>query len=213
MTRRLAAPTASDWQRKLRDFGYSVAVDNVAGPQTYGALFAYMGAKDTASAFGGAASLYFPAFSITTGIRIAHFIAQAAVETGDFHYLREIWGPTEAQLGYEGRTDLGNTEPGDGFRFRGRGVFMITGRDNYARYGKRMGLDLVDQPDLAAQPDAALHIACLYWNDHRLNIYADADNILAVSNGINRGNPGSIREPNGYAARKAALAKAKAVLC
>jgi putative chitinase len=65
---------------------------------------------------------------------------------------------------------------------------------------------------LAEQPDTAIHVACLYWNEHRLNEYADADNILGVSNGINRGNPASIREPNGYDARKAALRKAKRVL-
>jgi hypothetical protein len=80
------------------------------------------------------------------------------------------------------------------------------------RYGQRIGVDLVCNPDLAAQPETALHIACLYWSDHHLNDYADADNILGVSNGINRGNPASIREPNGYEARKAALRKARAVL-
>jgi putative chitinase len=101
---------------------------------------------------------------------------------------------------------------GYGQRFLGRGIFQITGRDNYERYGKRCGLDLACNPKLAEDPATALRVACLYWNDHQLNLYADADNILAVSNGINRGNPQSAREPNGYEARKAALRKAKAVL-
>jgi putative chitinase len=78
--------------------------------------------------------------------------------------------------------------------------------------GERLGLDMIDFPGRAADPDTALHIACMYWADHRLNDYADADNILAVSNGINRGNPGSIKEPNGYADRKAAYRKARMVL-
>jgi putative chitinase len=201
-----------DTQRRLRDLGYALAVDGIPGPQTYGALFAYMGAKDTAAQFGAAAAKYFPEFGIDTPLRFAHFFAQAAAETGDFRYLREIWGPTDAQRRYEGRADLGNCIPGDGHRFLGRGIFQITGRDNYERFGKLCGIDLCCSPQLAEQPEMALHIACLYWNEHRLNDYADADNILGVSNGINRGNPASIREPNGYAARKAALAKAKRVL-
>lgn len=199
-------------QHKLNGFGYSLAEDGVAGPKTYAALFAYMGAKDSAPLLGKAAAEQFPQFGITTPLRIAHFIAQAAAETGGFHWLREIWGPTPAQKGYEGRADLGNTTAGDGQRFLGRGIFQITGRDNYSRYGKRVGVDLTNDPKAAESPELALRIACLYWSDHRLNDYADADNILATSNGINRGNPGSIREPNGFAARKAALAKLKAVL-
>jgi putative chitinase len=202
----------ADTQRRLNSFGYQLSTDGIPGPKTYAALFAFMGAKDTAAAFGAAAAQYFPEFEIVTPLRIAHFLAQAAAETGNFRYLREIWGPTEAQQRYDGRDDLGNNEPGDGLKYRGRGVFQITGRDNYLRYGKRLGLDLVDHPELAEDPATALHIACLYWTDHRLNDYADADNILGTSNGINRGNPASIKEPNGYAARKAALRKIKAVL-
>jgi putative chitinase len=201
-----------DSQRRLRELGYAVAVDGLPGPQTYSALFAFMGAKDTAAAFGQAAGKLFPEFGITTPLRVAHFLAQCAAETGNFRYLKELWGPTDAQARYEGRADLGNCVPGDGFKFRGRGIFQLTGRDNYQRFGQRCGIDLVCKPDLAAQPETALHIACLYWSDHRLNDYADADNILGVSNGINRGNPASIREPNGYADRKAQYRKARTVL-
>jgi putative chitinase len=207
-----AAVSVKNWQSRLNGFGYSLAVDGIAGPKTYSALFAYMGAKDTAAAFGQASAADFIKYGITTPLRLAHFLAQAAHETMGFRYLKELWGPTDAQKGYEGRADLGNTLPGDGFRFRGRGIFQITGRDNYRRYGDRTGADLIDHPDAAADPSLALLIACLYWTDHKLNDYADADDILGVSNGINRGNPASIREPNGYADRKAQLAKAKRVL-
>ena len=201
-----------EWQNRLNGYGYSLAVDGDPGPKTYGALFAYMGAKDTAAQFGQAAAKFFPEFGIVTPLRIAHFLAQAATETMGFRYLRELWGPTRQQSDYEHRVDLGNVERGDGFRFRGRGIFQLTGRDNYLRYGKRLGLDLIAHPELAEQPETALHIACLYWADHRLNDYADADNILGTSNGINRGNPASIKEPNGYADRKAALRKIKVVV-
>jgi putative chitinase len=202
-----------DTQAKLNGFGYELKVDGIPGPKTYAALFAYMGAKDTAAELGQAAAKYWPQFHISDSpLRVAHFLAQAAAETGNFRWLRELWGPTPAQKGYEGRADLGNCIPGDGQRFMGRGIFQITGRDNYERFGKLCGVDICCNPDLAQQPDMALHIACLYWNEHHLNDYADADNILGVSNGINRGNPASIREPNGYDARKAALRKAKVVL-
>lgn len=202
-----------DSQKRLVALGYPIAVDGVPGKQTYSALFAYMGAKDTAPIFGAAAAKLFPQFKISDSpLRVAHFLAQCAAETGNFRYLKELWGPTAAQKRYEGRSDLGNCIAGDGFKFRGRGICQITGRDNYQRYGQRLGIDLACNPDKAAEPETALHIACLYWADHRLNDYADADNVLGVSNGINRGNPASIREPNGYAERKAALRRAKAVL-
>lgn len=201
------------WQKRLNTLGYSLTEDNVPGPATYGALFSYMGAKgDRATDLGKAAAKWFPQFGITTGLRTAHFLAQCAHETGGFRYMRELWGPTDAQKRYEGRADLGNCVAGDGHRFLGRGIFQLTGRDNYFRYGQRCGLDLCCNPELAEQPNTALHIACLYWDDASLNKFADADNILAVSNGINRGNPGSIRQPNGFDDRKAQLRRAKAVL-
>src|SRR5690606_17393021 len=70
-------------------------------------------------------------FEITAPTRLAAFLAQVGHESGGFVYAREIWGPTEAQKRYEGRKDLGNTQPGDGSRFRGRGLIQITGRANY----------------------------------------------------------------------------------
>lgn len=204
--------SALQWQQRLNALGYALAEDGAAGALTYGALFAFMGAKDTAPLFGKAAAVQFPKYEITTGLRIAHFLAQAAAETDSFHYLREIWGPTDAQKRYEGRRDLGNIIAGDGHRFLGRGIFQVTGRDNYERYGRRLGLDLVGNPQLAEQPETSLAIACLYWDDKRLNQHADRDDARAVGNGINRGNPASERLPNGFDRRKAELAKAKRIL-
>lgn len=60
-------------------------------------------------------------YGVTTNRRKAHFLAQIAHESGGFQWARELWGPTYAQRRYEGRRDLGNTQPGDGYRFRGRG--------------------------------------------------------------------------------------------
>lgn len=91
----------------------------------------------------------------------AYVLATAWHETGpassNLHMTprREIWGPSRAQLGYEGRSDLGNTVPGDGKRFLGRGYVQITGRRNYARAAFATGRDLLANPDLALEPDTA----------------------------------------------------------
>ena len=125
---------------------------------------------------------------IDTPAREAEFLAQACLETDYFRTLREYWGPTKAQAGYEGRKDLGNVVAGDGKRFMGRGIFQLTGRANYASYGKRLGLDLLKEPQLAERPDISLRIAAMYWNDKGLNAYADKGDTAAISRAINRGN-------------------------
>lgn len=96
--------------------------------------------------------------SMTAAMPITHrayILATAWHETGQFKWLREIWGPTAAQKRYEGRADLGNNVTGDGKRFMGRGYVHITGRRNYTDWGKRLGLDLAGNPALAEQPEIA----------------------------------------------------------
>lgn len=137
-------------------------------------------------------------------LRIAHFIAQATEETEAFQFFTELGGPAYFDR-YEGRRDLGNVKKGDGYLFRGRGIFMLTGRANYAAYGPRLGVDLIKTPGLAADPNIATFAACLYWHDHGCNVLADADDIEGVTHKINGG-------LNGIAWRKLYLIKAKAVL-
>lgn len=168
------------------------------------------------------------------GIRLTHWLAQGAAETGGFTIYEESGAYSAAGLlktfpkyfksasvakayakrpqaifnkTYGGR--LGNTLPGDGFTYRGRGIFQITGKDAYIRYGERLGLDLVNKPELAAIPYNSVKIALLYWSDLKLNEWADRDDILAVSRGINGGNPKRNIQPNGMEHRKAWLAKIK----
>ncbi|HWK64113.1 MAG TPA: hypothetical protein VNS34_04190 [Rhizobiaceae bacterium] len=88
----------------------------------------------------------------------AYILATAWHETGQYRYMREIWGPTAAQKRYEGRTDLGNVVAGDGKKFMGRGFVQITGRRNYADWSRRLGLDLLEEPQLAERPDIAVRI-------------------------------------------------------
>lgn len=118
--------------------------------------------------------------------RTAHFLAQIAHESGGFKYAEEI----ASGAAYEGREDLGNTEPGDGRRYKGRGVIQLTGRANYRRYGELLGLDLERQPGLAALPEVAYRTAALYWLDRNINTDADRDDLKAVTRAINGGTNG-----------------------
>lgn len=129
---------------------------------------------------------------IDTPARIAEFLAQACLETDYFRVLEEY----ASGAAYEGRKNLGNTVAGDGKRFKGRGIFQCTGRANYTAYGKRLGLDLVKEPHLAARPDISVRIAVLYWNDKGLNAYADRGETAAISRAINRGNAKSKLKAN-----------------
>lgn len=148
-------------------------------------------------------------YYINTPLRIAAFLATVGVESGRLVFVREIWGPTLAQQGYEGRADLGNTQPGDGKRFMGRGLIQVTGRSNYVACGKALVLPLVDHPELLEQPSNAALSAGWYWDRHDLNKLADAGRFDSVSRCVNLGNPNSTKTPNGYSERLALYGAAK----
>lgn len=140
-------------------------------------------------------------YEINTPLRVAHFLAQAAHESDGFCTTEEY----ASGRAYEGRADLGNTKAGDGVRYKGRGLFQLTGRANYKAYGPKVGIpDLVDHPERAAEPVVSLMIACEYWKERRggLNRFADQDDILTITKAINGGT-------NGLDDRRRYLAKAK----
>ena len=147
----------------------------------------------------------FNRFEINTPLRMCHFLAQVLHESGKFRYTSEIWGPTRAQTGYEGRTDLGNDQPGDGFKYRGRGWIQLTGKANYRVASDELGEDFVATPDLIKQYPWVAVISGWYWKKHSLNNYADNDDIKTITKRINGG-------LNGFDERKQWLEKAKAVL-
>jgi putative chitinase len=99
---------------------------------------------------------------------------------------------------------LGNTEPGDGFKFRGAGYLQITGRDSYTRHGEAIGINLTVDSDLAAKPENSLLLACEEWKEKRANRLADADDLRAVTKAINGG-------VIGLAERRKLLNAAKAI--
>jgi putative chitinase len=138
---------------------------------------------------------------IDSPARKAAFIAQVAHESGGFKYNEEIASGRD----YEGRRDLGNTQPGDGERFKGRGYIQLTGRANYAAAGKALGLDLVNNPELAARPENAARVAAWYWNSRGLNGLADRGDFDGITKRINGGY-------NGKADRDQYHARAQQVL-
>ena len=129
---------------------------------------------------------WLPHYKIDTPLRICHFIAQIAHESGGLKYWYELGGKSYFSK-YEGRKDLGNNKKGDGYKYRGRGLIQLTGRANYTEMSKKLGVDLINSPDLAVVPEIAIRIACEYWDSRKLNDYADKDNILGITRKINGG--------------------------
>jgi putative chitinase len=108
-----------------------------------------------------------PSYEIDTPQEYCHFLAQACHETDHFNTLCEY----ASGRAYEGRVDLGNTQPGDGVRFKGRGIFQTTGRANYLQLGIKKGRrDLfINNPELLEQPEYAVWSACEFWKTRGLN--------------------------------------------
>ncbi len=236
-------------QQRLRDRGYSLAVDGDFGPISMATLMSFVGQRSSVSslrtALGKAAHREFPKVGITTPLRIAHVLAQQSVETGGFSKMVESMNYSvrglllvfsrsriseadanrlgrksgEGALSVErqsaianilyggewGRRNLGNTEPGDGWRFRGRGIKQTTGRHNYGEVKKVTGIDVVSDPDLLAHPDTGVRAGCIYWDSRKCNELADKDDIVALTKRINGGT-------NGLDDRRKALARAKEIV-
>lgn len=171
------------------------------------------------------------AHGVTSTLRLAHFLAQVAHESAGFsrmvenlnysaNRLRQVWpsrftdelamraaGNPEriANIVYANRLGNGGAASGDGWRYRGRGLIQITGRNNYLRYGQMIGANLAGDPDAAADPATAVRIALAYWQSNGLNEVADADNIEAITQRINGGQHGIDDRRLRLAAAKRAL--------
>jgi putative chitinase len=141
---------------------------------------------------------------IGTPLRVAHFLAQIGHESGDLQYSQELADGSA----YEGRLDLGNTQPGDGPKFKGRGLIQLTGRANYAAYGKARNRDFVTPQNylaIATDKNLVVDVSCWYWTTHNLNRLADNDDLNGITKAINGG-------LNGLSDRAAHLQRAKCLL-
>jgi putative chitinase len=144
---------------------------------------------------------HMPKYDVDNYLRVCHFLAQAAHEAAAFRTLEE-YASGEA---YEGRKDLGNTRKGDGVRYKGRGIFQLTGRANYRDIGKKIGMDLENNPELAESPEVSVLTALEYWRSRNLNPLADKDDVEGITRKINGG-------LNGFEDRKKYLSKIKGIL-
>jgi len=140
-------------------------------------------------------------YKITTPLRQAHFLAQLAHESDRFNALEEYASGAD----YEWRDDLGNVYQGDGVHFKGRGLIQITGRNNYRRCGQALGVDLINHPKRLSDPDLACRSAGWYWDDKKLNLLCDRDDVEEITLIINGG-------LNGLDDRRMLLTAAKRIL-
>lgn len=140
-------------------------------------------------------------YGIDNILRQSAFLAQVAHESGELRYTEEI-ASGEA---YEDRIDLGNTELGDGKRYKGRGYFQITGRANYKACGEDLELDLINHPELLETTANAALSAGWFWDKKHLNELADKPDFVLICKRINGG-------LNGYKSRLDYYERAKQVL-
>lgn len=182
-------------------------------------------AAHRAALFVPALNAHLPQFSIDTPRRVAAFLAQAAHESAEFERLieslnyssaeriREVFGtdiktvtearrfvrrPQElANRVYARQNGNGDVASGDGWRYRGRGIFQLTGRANYRLCGKALGLDLETSPDLLLEPENAVASACWFWGWRGLNDAADRGDLRRMTRLINGGLNG-LAERNAY---------------
>lgn len=155
-----------------------------------------------------------PKFGIDTPLRKAHFLAQVAHESGGLKYsaenlnysaqgLRSVFGkyfktneiaaayarqPEKiANKVYADRMGNGNEASGDGWKYRGRGLIQLTGKENYKQFAQDYGVDCVNNPDLLLQPEWALASAGWFWQKRNLSAFADKDDIVMITKRINGG--------------------------
>lgn len=142
-------------------------------------------------------------YEINTPLRIAHFLAQVGHESGSLKYKQEI----ASGKAYEGRKDLGNTQAGDGRKFKGHGLIQLTGRANHQKYADYVGdQDLMNHPErIGKEPIHSVGAAGWFWMMRDLNGLADQDDIVRITKRVNGG-------LNGLTDRKDYLRRAKAVL-
>ncbi|HBG40440.1 MAG TPA: chitinase [Porphyromonadaceae bacterium] len=126
---------------------------------------------------------YMSGYEINGRMRQSAYLAQIIHESGSFRYTKEI----TSGKAYEGRVDLGNAQPGDGVKYRGRALIQITGKCNYEKVSAALGIDFIANPELLEQPEYAVVASCWWWYDKGLNRLADVGKFKQITKKINGG--------------------------
>jgi putative chitinase len=146
---------------------------------------------------------------ITTPARIAAYLAQIGHESFELRFMSEVWGPTDQQKRYDPPTKLaarlGNTQVGDGYRYRGAGPIQITGRENFRKAGADLGLDLEGHPEQAFTVEVGHKLGTWFWHSRGLNALADAQDFDKITLRINGGYNGKEHRDRYYAVAKKVL--------
>lgn len=140
-------------------------------------------------------------YEMNTPDREAMFLSQCAHESGGFNYMEEI----ASGAAYEGRSDLGNTEDGDGKKFKGLGWIQNTGRANHTAYAKYKGMTVDEALDYERTHEGAADVSGWFWMTRNCNDLCDRGDYLRLTRRINGG-------LNGYAERQAYLVRAQKVI-
>lgn len=144
-------------------------------------------------------------FDILTVLHVAAYLGQVALESGELKYMEEIADGSA----YEGRKDLGNVNPGDGKRYKGRGPIQLSGRANYRAAGLALGLPLEENPEMVATPAVGHRVSAWFWKANGLNEKADSLDYKLVTSTVN--GRATIGPPCHYERRLEYYARALAV--
>lgn len=187
--------------------------------------------KDIADKFIPFINKYSEQFGITTKLRMAHFLAQVCHESGEFRHTEENLNYSAERLLsvfpkyfnakraaqyahkpfaigsriYANRMGNGDEVTQEGYKYRGRGLIQITGKNNYESYNKVCDYDVLFNPDILAQPEEAVRSAMWFWKSRGLNELADSDNLNAITKRINGGFNGLSQRKLYYLRIKVAL--------
>ena len=173
----------ADFARAMKD--YKVSISNADPKAQVEPKESVTGKKKATKGSYGSDHLksYAMKNGITDPTELAMFMAQMSHESGSFRYAEEIHDGSD----YEGSSILGNNQPGDGKRYKGRGYIQLTGRWNYGHYGKKVGADLINNPQLAADPDVAAAVAVAYYMERVDRDAARRGDVKSVTYAINGG--------------------------
>ena len=147
------------------------------------AIIAILAKESTVMTYAPLLSKYMSEYNIDNKHRKSAFLATIIHESGSFNYTKEI----ASGQAYEGRKDLGNIHPGDGVRFKGRGLIQLTGRYNYQQATKAFNVDFISNPELMEQPEWATAVSAWWWANRGLNAVADTRDFRHVTRMVNGG--------------------------